>query len=88
MLYKCQDQGDKSASQRKLIKQSQDRWNGPLLLNLMIQNLMATAFHLNSDNFLLDTFSVFVELSLGPVTPYSFVSQSLEFVHLLIMEII
>lgn len=75
MLYKCQDQGDRSAAQRRLIKQDQDRWKGPLLHSLMVQNLMATAFYLNSDNFLLDTFSVFVELSLDPVTHSSFVSQ-------------
>lgn len=48
---------------------------------------MATAFHLNSNNFLLDTFSVFVELSLDPVTYSSFVSQSLGFICLLLMEI-
>lgn len=71
----------------KAHKTAQDRWKGPLLLNLMIQNLMATAFHLNSNNFLLDTFSVFVELSLDPVTYSSFVSQSLGFICLLLMEI-
>lgn len=63
MCYRCQVWGDKSAAQRRLIKQSQGRWKGPLLLNLMIQNLVATTFNLNFDNFLPDSYSVFVELS-------------------------